>query len=88
MHEIVAIDLNNRHFPSTNYKEGEAQSTKGCQTSITSFLFTKNKINAYKNKYSTSGLKLSLTVSMVQNKSIKPTNTSIAFIDLDLHIYD
>jgi hypothetical protein len=32
MHQIVAIDLNNRHFPSTNYKEGEAQSTKGCQT--------------------------------------------------------
>jgi hypothetical protein len=28
-----------------------------------------------------------LTVSMVQNKSRKPTNTSIAFIDLDLHIY-
>jgi hypothetical protein len=23
MHQIVAIDLNNRHFPSTNYKEGE-----------------------------------------------------------------
>jgi hypothetical protein len=21
MHQIVAIDLNNRHFPSTNYKE-------------------------------------------------------------------
>jgi hypothetical protein len=32
MHQIVAIDLNNRHFPSTNYKEGETQSTKGCQT--------------------------------------------------------
>jgi hypothetical protein len=32
MHQIVAIDLNNRHFPSTNYKEGEIQSTKGCQT--------------------------------------------------------
>jgi hypothetical protein len=29
---IVAVDLNNRHFPSTNYKEGENQSTKGCQT--------------------------------------------------------
>jgi hypothetical protein len=52
------------------------------------FLFTKNKINAYKNKYSTSGLKLSLTVSMVHNKSRKLTNTSITFIDLDLHIYD
>jgi hypothetical protein len=25
MHQIVAIDLNNRHFPSTNYKEGETQ---------------------------------------------------------------
>jgi hypothetical protein len=23
MHQIVAIDLNNWHFPSTNYKEGE-----------------------------------------------------------------
>jgi hypothetical protein len=23
MHQVVAIDLNNRHFPSTNYKEGE-----------------------------------------------------------------
>jgi hypothetical protein len=27
MHQIIAIDLNNRHFPSTNYKEGETQST-------------------------------------------------------------
>jgi hypothetical protein len=25
---------------------------------------------------------------MVQKKPRKPTNTSIAFIDLDLHIYD
>jgi hypothetical protein len=33
MHQIVAIDLDNRHFPSTNYREGETQSTKGCQTS-------------------------------------------------------
>jgi hypothetical protein len=32
MHQIVAIDLNNRHFPSTNYNEGETQRTKGCQT--------------------------------------------------------
>jgi hypothetical protein len=32
MHQIVAIDLNYRHFPSTNYKERETQSTKGCQT--------------------------------------------------------
>jgi hypothetical protein len=32
MHHIVAVDLNNWHFPSTNYKEGETQSTKGCQT--------------------------------------------------------
>jgi hypothetical protein len=32
MHQIVAIDLNNQHFPSTNYKEGETQSNKGCQT--------------------------------------------------------
>jgi hypothetical protein len=32
MHQIVAIDLNNRHFPSSNYKEGETQSTKSCQT--------------------------------------------------------
>jgi hypothetical protein len=32
MHQIVGIDLNNRHFPSANYKEGETQSTKGCQT--------------------------------------------------------
>jgi hypothetical protein len=32
MHQIVAIDLNNRHFPSTNYKEGETHSTKGFQT--------------------------------------------------------
>jgi hypothetical protein len=29
MHQIIAIDLNNRHFPSTNNKEGETQSTKG-----------------------------------------------------------
>jgi hypothetical protein len=32
MHQIVAIDLNNWHFPSTNYKERETQSTKSCQT--------------------------------------------------------
>jgi hypothetical protein len=32
MHQIVGIDLNNRHFPSANYKEGETQITKGCQT--------------------------------------------------------
>jgi hypothetical protein len=46
------------------------------------------KINAYKNKYSTSGPKLYLTAYLVQNKSKKPTNTFIAFIDLDIHIYD
>jgi hypothetical protein len=39
-------------------------------------------------QYNTSGPKLSLTISKVQNKSRKPTNTYIAFIDLDLHIYD
>jgi hypothetical protein len=32
MHQIVGIDLNNRHFPSSNYKEGKVQITKGCQT--------------------------------------------------------
>jgi hypothetical protein len=32
MHHIVAINLNNWHFPSTDYKEGETRSTKGCQT--------------------------------------------------------
>jgi hypothetical protein len=32
MHQIVGITLNNRHFPSSSYKEGEAQITKGCQT--------------------------------------------------------
>jgi hypothetical protein len=32
MHQIVGIDLNNRYFPSANYKEGETQITKGCQT--------------------------------------------------------
>jgi hypothetical protein len=32
MHQSVAIDLNSRHFPSTNCKEGETQSTKGNQT--------------------------------------------------------
>jgi hypothetical protein len=32
MHQIVGIDLNNRRFPSSNYKEGEVQITKGCQT--------------------------------------------------------
>jgi hypothetical protein len=32
MHQIVVVDLNNRHFPSTNHKEGETQITKGCQT--------------------------------------------------------
>jgi hypothetical protein len=56
--------------------------------SIMAFIFTTNKINAYRNKYNTSGPKLPLTVSMVQNKPRKSTNTSIAFIDLDLHNYD
>jgi hypothetical protein len=32
MHQIVGINLNNRHFPSSGYKEGEVQITKGCQT--------------------------------------------------------
>jgi hypothetical protein len=32
MHQIVGINLNNRHFSSSNYKEGEVQITKGCQT--------------------------------------------------------
>jgi hypothetical protein len=32
MHQIVGIDLNNWHFPSSNYKAGEVQITKGCQT--------------------------------------------------------
>jgi hypothetical protein len=31
MHQIIGIDLNNRHFPSANYKKGETQITKGCQ---------------------------------------------------------
>jgi hypothetical protein len=31
MHQIVGIDLNNRHFPSTNYKEGENISTKAAK---------------------------------------------------------
>jgi hypothetical protein len=64
-----------------------AEATK-INISIMAFLFTINKINAYKNKYNTSGLKLSPTASMVQNKPRDPTNTYIAFIDLDLHIYD
>jgi hypothetical protein len=32
MHQIVGINLNNRHFPSSGYKKGEIQITKGCQT--------------------------------------------------------
>jgi hypothetical protein len=32
MHQIIGIDLNDQRFPSANYKEGETQSTKGCQT--------------------------------------------------------
>jgi hypothetical protein len=32
MHQIVNIDLNNRLFPSSSYKKGEAQITRGCQT--------------------------------------------------------
>jgi hypothetical protein len=31
MHQIVGITLNNRHFPSSSHKEGDAQITKGCQ---------------------------------------------------------
>jgi hypothetical protein len=32
MHQIVGVNLNNRHFPSSDYKEGENQITKGCQS--------------------------------------------------------
>jgi hypothetical protein len=32
MHRIVGINLNNRIFPSSSHKEGEAQITRGCQT--------------------------------------------------------
>jgi hypothetical protein len=32
MHQIVGINLNNRHFPSSSHKEGEVQITRGCQT--------------------------------------------------------
>jgi hypothetical protein len=32
MHQIVGINLSNRHFPLSGYKEGEIQITKGCQT--------------------------------------------------------
>jgi hypothetical protein len=32
MHQVVGINLNNRHFPSSGYKEVEIQITKGCQT--------------------------------------------------------
>jgi hypothetical protein len=32
MHRIVGIDLNNQYFPSSNYKEGETQITKGFHT--------------------------------------------------------
>jgi hypothetical protein len=32
IHQIIGIDLNNWRFPSANYKEGETQSTNGCQT--------------------------------------------------------
>jgi hypothetical protein len=63
-------------------------SNKKKYISIMAFLFTKNKINAYKNKYTTSGPKLSLTVSLVENKAMNSTNTPRAIIDLDLYIYD
>jgi hypothetical protein len=52
------------------------------------FLFTQKQDKCIKNKYNTSEPKLSLSVSMVQNKPRKPTNTYMAFIDLDLNIYD
>jgi hypothetical protein len=50
------------------------------------FLATTNEINAYKNKYITSRAKLSHTPSVIQNKARKPTNTSIAILDLELSI--
>jgi hypothetical protein len=52
------------------------------------FLATTNEINACKNKYITSGAKLSHTPSVIWNKARKPTNTSIAILDLELGIYD
>jgi hypothetical protein len=47
MHQIVGIDINNRHFPSSNYKEGEAQITKGFQTygEATSAIFIDQNIS-------------------------------------------
>jgi hypothetical protein len=32
MHQILGVNLNNRHFPSSDYKEGENQITKACQS--------------------------------------------------------
>jgi hypothetical protein len=40
------------------------------------------------NKYNSSESKLSPTHALIQNKPKEPTNTPIAFVDLDLHIYD
>jgi hypothetical protein len=31
MHQIVGIDINNRHFPSTSYREGENRLTKAAK---------------------------------------------------------
>jgi hypothetical protein len=45
-------------------------------------------INTYKNKYNRNEAKLSPTQDLVQNKLKKPTNTLIAIMDLDIHIYE
>jgi hypothetical protein len=52
------------------------------------FLASNKRINAYKNKYSSTGAKISPTHALVQKKPRKPTNTPRVIMNLDLYIYD
>jgi hypothetical protein len=57
-------------------------------TQKVTFLASTNVINAHKNKYNTPGAKLSLTPSLISNRARKPTNKSMAILNLELSIYD
>jgi hypothetical protein len=52
------------------------------------FLAITNDINTHNNKYITSGAKLSPTSFQIYKKARKPTNISMAILDLELSIYD
>jgi hypothetical protein len=51
-------------------------------------LSSNKRINPHKNNYNSNGAKLSPTHALAKNKPKKPTNTLVATMDLDIHIYE